>query len=161
MTSGWPEPVERVSSVLRAGAVDARIEEFDEGTPTARDAARAVGCALDQIVKTIVFVCDGAFVLALVPGDRRADERAVAEAVGASKVRAAKSDEVLRATGFEPGGVAPFPQRAVATTLIDRSLLAHHVVWIGAGTPSHMAALPPAELARLARARALDLGADG
>jgi len=161
MRDSWPEPVERVSAVLRAGAVDARIEEFEEGTPTARDAARAVGCALEQIVKTIVFVCDGAFVLALVPGDRRVDERAVAEAVGAAKVRAAKADEVLRATGFEPGGVAPFPQRAVAATLIDRSLLAHQVVWIGAGTPSHMAALPPAELARLARARAFDLGADG
>ena len=85
----WPEPVERVSGVLRAAAVDARIEQFDEGTPTARDAAKAVACELSQIVKTLVFVCDGAFVLALVPGDRRADEHAVAQAVGASSVRVA------------------------------------------------------------------------
>jgi Cys-tRNA(Pro) deacylase len=161
MNEAWPEPVERVAEVLRGAAVDARIEQFDEGTPTARDAARAVGCELHQIVKTIVFVCDGAFVLALVPGDRRADERAVAAAVGATLVRAAKADEVVHATGFEPGGVAPFPQRAVTAALIDRSLLAHEVVWIGAGTAAHMAALPPADLARLADARTFDLTAHG
>jgi prolyl-tRNA editing enzyme YbaK/EbsC (Cys-tRNA(Pro) deacylase) len=157
----WPEPVERVAAVLRAAAVDARIEQFDEGTPTARDAARAVGCELDQIVKSIVFVCDGAFVLALVPGDRRAPERGVAAATGTTLVRPARADEVMHATGFEPGGVAPFPQRAVTATLIDRALLAHQVVWIGAGTPAHMAALPPGDLARLARARTVDLGAPG
>jgi prolyl-tRNA editing enzyme YbaK/EbsC (Cys-tRNA(Pro) deacylase) len=134
MSHAWPEPVERVSAVLRAAAVDARVEQFDEGTPTARDAAKAVACELSQIVKTLVFVCDGAFVLALVPGDRRADERAVAQAVGASSVRVAKADEVVQATGFEAGGVAPFPQLQVSQTLIDSSFFAHGIVWIGAGT---------------------------
>jgi Cys-tRNA(Pro) deacylase len=157
----WPEPVERVSAVLRAAAVEARIEQFDDGTPTARDAARAVGCELSQIVKTVVLVCDGAYVLALVPGDRRADEEAVAAATGTVDVRSAKADEVRRATGFEPGGVAPFPQRAVALTLVDRSLLAHEVVWIGAGTPNHLAALPPADLVRLTGARMFDAEGPG
>ena len=161
MSTVWPEPVERVSGVLRAAAVDARIEQFDEGTPTARDAAKAVACELSQIVKSLVFVCDGAFVLALVPGDRRADEQAVAQAVGASQVRVAKAAEVVRATGFEPGGVAPFPPREIAQTLIDASFFVHPVVWIGAGTPHHMASLPPTELARLAGARTVDLGPSG
>jgi Cys-tRNA(Pro) deacylase len=157
----WPDPVQRVASVLQAAAIDARIEEFEHGTPTARDAARAVGCELAQIVKSLVFVCDGAYVLVLVPGDRRADEAAVAAATGANEVRIARGDEVVHATGFEPGGVAPFPQRAITQTLIDRSLLQHELVWIGAGTASHMASLAPAELARLAGARPVDLGDDG
>ncbi len=100
----WPEPVERVAAVLRAAAVDARIEEFSDGTPTAREAAAAVGCELAQIVKSLVLVCDGGFVLALVPGDRRADESAVGAAVSAQHVRVARADEVVHATGFEPGG---------------------------------------------------------
>lgn len=153
----WPEPVERVSAVLRAAAVDARIEEFSEGTPTAREAARAAGCSLAQIVKTLVLVCDGAYVLALVPGDRRADEAAVAAAVDAREVRIARPEEVVHATGFEPGGVAPFPQRAVAQALMDRSLFEHEVLWIGAGSESHMAEIGPSELSRLAGARAVDL----
>jgi len=154
----WPEPVARVAAVLTAAGVDSRIEQFDEGTPTARDAARAVGCELSQIVKSIVLVADGNYVLALVPGDRRADEQRIAELLGASDVRSATRDEVFAATGFDPGGVAPFPQIAISRTLIDRSLLAHGVVWIGAGTESHMAALPPVELARLAGAEPVDLG---
>jgi len=155
----WPEPVERVSAFLRGAAVDARIEEFAEGTPTAREAARAVGCELGQIVKSLVLVCDGAYVLALVPGDRRADEDAVRATVEAREVRVAKPDEVLHATGFEPGGVAPFPQRAITQTLMDRSFFGHDEVWIGAGTSSHMASLRPSELLRLSGARAVDLSA--
>ena len=157
----WPEPVRRVSAVLRAAAVDARLEEFGDGTPTARGAAKAIGCDLSQIVKSLVFVCDGAFVLALVPGDRRADEAAIAAAVGAQEARIATSDEVLQATGFEPGAVAPFPQRAVTRALMERGLLGHEIVWIGAGSTSHMAGLPPAELQRLAGAAAGDITTPG
>jgi prolyl-tRNA editing enzyme YbaK/EbsC (Cys-tRNA(Pro) deacylase) len=155
--SDWPEPVERVAAVLRRAAIDARIEQFSAGAATARDAAKAIGCDLSQIVKSLVFVCDGAFVLALVPGDRRADEQAVASAAGAADVRIAGPQEVMFATGFEPGAVAPFPLRAVARTFMDNSLLAHEVVWIGAGTSEHMAAVPPLELQRLTRARAVGL----
>jgi prolyl-tRNA editing enzyme YbaK/EbsC (Cys-tRNA(Pro) deacylase) len=153
----WPESVERVSSFLRAAAVDARVQEFPDGTPTARDAARAVGCELGQIVKSLVFVCDGAYVLALVPGDGRADEKRVAAGAEARRVRVARAQEVENATGFEPGAVAPFPSRAVRRTLIDRSLLRHEVVWIGAGSPAHMAAIAPGDLQRLAEARPWDL----
>jgi Cys-tRNA(Pro) deacylase len=160
-TNAWPEPVERVASVLRQAAVDARIEEFPEGTKTARDAAAAVGCELSQIVKTLVVVADGAFVLVLIPGDRRLDEAAVAAAMPARDVRIATSPEVVQATGYDPGGVAPFPQRAVAGALIERSLFRHEIVWIGAGTGRHVAGLAPAELARLAKARTVDLHSPG
>jgi prolyl-tRNA editing enzyme YbaK/EbsC (Cys-tRNA(Pro) deacylase) len=159
MASAWPEPVERVSSVLLRAAVEARIQELPNGTPTAREAAEQIGCDAGAIVKSIVLVCDGAYVLALVPGDRRADEQAVAAATAATDVRIARPDEVMHATGFEPGAVAPFPQRAIARTLMERSLLARDVVWVGAGTSAHMAALEPGELQRLTRAEPVDLAA--
>lgn len=157
----WPAPVERVAEVLRGAAIDSRIEEFGEGAATAREAARAIGCDLSQIVKSLVLVCDGAYVLALVPGDRRASEEAVAAAVGTSEVRIARPDEVVHATGFEPGAVAPFPRRAVTQTLMDTSFFAHDIVWIGAGSSSHMASLRPVELCRLADARTFDLTGHG
>jgi Cys-tRNA(Pro) deacylase len=153
----WPETVQRVSSVFLDAAVDARVQEFKQGTPTAEDAARAVGCDLAQVVKSLVFVCDGAYVLALVPGDGRADEAKIGAAVGARAVRIARAHEVLHATGFDPGAVAPFPQRAIAQTVMDGTLLQHKEVWIGAGSSAHMAAIAPADLQRLARARAFDL----
>lgn len=155
----WPEPVERVAGVLRAAAIEARIEQLPEGPTSAKAAAAAVGCDESQVVQTAVLVCDGAYVLALVPGDRRVDEAAVAAAVGSATVRPAEPGEVEQATGFDPGGVAPFPQQAVAHVVADRSLLAHPLVWIGAGSASHLAALPPGELVRLAGARVFEIAA--
>ena len=157
MVSVWPEPVERVASFLREAGAEARIEEFAEGTPTAADAAAAVGCGLDQIVKSLVFVCDGRPVVALVPGDRRGDPRKVAQAVGASEARIAKADEVEGATGFTPGAVAPFPLPKVETIYLDRLLLGHPIVWAGAGSENHLVGLAPTELARLARAQTMDV----
>jgi Cys-tRNA(Pro) deacylase len=152
----WPPPVQRVAAFLKEAHAEARLEEFPEGTPTAEDAARAVGVDAAQIVKSLVFVCDGRPVVALIPGDRRADARKVARAVGADRARVASQREVEGATGFKPGAVAPFPLPGVEQVLIDRSLLTHEEVWVGAGSPRHMACLRPAELSRLANARQMD-----
>jgi prolyl-tRNA editing enzyme YbaK/EbsC (Cys-tRNA(Pro) deacylase) len=160
VVAAWPEPVERVSSFLRDAGADARIEEFSEGTPTAADAAAAVGCRLDQIVKSLVLVCDGRPVVALVPGDRRGDPAKVARGAGAETARIAKADEVEQATGFAPGAVAPFPLPGIETVLMERTLLRHPLVWAGAGSPSHMVGLAPIELGRLARARPFDVVKD-
>jgi Cys-tRNA(Pro) deacylase len=136
--------------------VEARIEEFSTGTPTAVDAARAVGSKLSQIVKSLVFDCDGRWIVVLVPGDRRADLEKIAAAAGAKRARIAKPDEVARATGFVAGAVAPFPLPNVDRVFVDRGLLAHKRVWIGAGSPSHMAAIAPGDMIRLARAQPMD-----
>jgi prolyl-tRNA editing enzyme YbaK/EbsC (Cys-tRNA(Pro) deacylase) len=157
----WPDPVERVARELRAAAVDATIQEFPDGTPTAESAARAIGCRLDEIVKSIVLVVDGEFALALVPGDRRVDEARAGAALEASELRVATAREVLEATGFEPGAVAPFPLPGIDKVLLERTLLQRQRVWVGAGTTTHMAGLAPSELQRLTGARTADLAARG
>jgi Cys-tRNA(Pro) deacylase len=156
MERTWPADVERVAAFLREGGVEARIEEFRAGTPTAEDAARAVGCRLDQIVKSLVFDCDGRPFVVLVPGDRRADSRKVARAAGCRRAKVAGPDVVQKVTGFTPGSVAPFPLPKVERVLVDHQVLVHDRVWIGAGSPRHMATLAPADLVRLARAEPMD-----
>lgn len=153
----WPEPVARVAEVLQRAGIDARVEEFPEGTSTAGAAARAVGSSRAQIVKSLVFICDGRPTLALVPGDRRADENKVAAAAGARNARVARPDEVVASTGFEPGGVAPFPAPGISQVLMAGELLAHDRVWIGAGSERHMAGLSPVDLAQLTQARTAEL----
>jgi len=95
-------------------------------------------------------------VLVLVPGDRRADSEKVARAAGSPFARIAGTEEVRDATGFEAGAVAPFPLRRVSSVFIERTLLGQPVLWIGAGSSRHMAALAPTELLRLSRARPMD-----
>lgn len=156
MSADWPETVQRVARALREGRIEARIEEFHEGTPTAADAAAATGASIDQIVKSLVFSCDGRAIVVMVPGDRRADTAKIAVAAGCERVKSVGADAVEELTGFSAGGVAPFPLPGIQTVLVERSLLAHEVVWIGAGSSRHMAALAPADLVRLARARPVD-----
>jgi prolyl-tRNA editing enzyme YbaK/EbsC (Cys-tRNA(Pro) deacylase) len=157
MPTNWPQSVERVTEFLRSAGAEVRVEEFADGTPTAQAAARAVGCELSQIVKSLVFDCDGKPVVAMVPGDRRADADKIAAAAGSRLARIAGVEEVQDATGFEPGAVAPFPLPRVERVFIDRTLLGHRIVWIGAGSDRHMAALSPGELVRLSRARPVDV----
>jgi Cys-tRNA(Pro) deacylase len=153
----WPEGVERVAAFLRQAGAEARVEQVATETPTAQDAARAVGTEPAQIVKSLVLDCGDRFVLALVPGDRRADPAKVAAAAGCASARVARADQVVRATGFAPGAVAPFPLHEVERVLVDRTVLVHDRVWVGAGSRRHLAAIAPAELARLTRAEAADL----
>jgi prolyl-tRNA editing enzyme YbaK/EbsC (Cys-tRNA(Pro) deacylase) len=153
----WPAQVERVASFLRATGAEARIEEFDVGTPTAEAAADAIGCTLGQIVKSLVLICDGAPVVVLVPGDRRADSGKVAALAGARRATIASPTEVVAATGFEPGGVPPFPLERVSVVLVERTLVRYPIVWAGAGSERHMLALSPRELVRLARGRLEDV----
>ena len=107
-------------------------------------------------MKTLVFDCEGRWVVALVPGDRRADPAKIAAAAGVTKARIASSEQVERATGFVAGAVAPFPLPAVDRVFVDHALLAHKSVWVGAGSPSHMAVLSSSDLVRLARAQPMD-----
>jgi len=156
----WPASVERVAAFLRAAGAEARLEEFDAETATAADAARAVGCDAAEIVKSLVVICDGRPVVALVPGDRRGDTDRIAGAVGAARARIARPDEVRAATGFEPGAVAPFPLPGVQDVLVDRALLSRRALWVGAGSERHLAVLPTPELVRLAKARPADITVD-
>ena len=104
----------------------------------------------------LVFDCDGRAVLVMVPGDKRADAAKVASVAGAAKAKVAGAAKVEEATGYEPGAVAPFPLRRVEAVFLERSLLHHPLVWIGAGSTRHLAALTPAELMRLFRAAPRD-----
>lgn len=158
-TSELPAAVARVARFLDEARAEARLQEFRGGTPTAKDAAQAVGCELDQIVKSLLFLCEERPVLVLVPGSRRADPRKVAVAVGAASAKIATPAVVRSVTGFDIGGVAPFPP-TVDEVLADRSFLAWRLVWAGAGSDRHMVALAPGELLRLARARAVDVCVD-
>ena len=153
----WPDPVERVAVFLRAAGAEARLEEFETTTPSAQAAADAIGCSLEQIVKSLVFVCGSEPVLALLPGDRRADPAKIALAAGAGDVRVARPAEVLEVTGFAPGGVSPVPPPPETLVLIERTIISSPVVWVGGGSDRHMAMLSPNELVRLTGGSLVDI----
>ncbi len=153
----WPEPVERVAVFYREAGAEARLEELATGTHTAQAAAKAIGCTLEQVVKSLVFYCGQRTVLALLPGDRRADPTKIAAAAGADEARVARPDEVLGITGFAPGAVSPVPVPAGALVLVERTIVSAPVVWVGGGSERHMVMLAPLELVRVTRGTLADI----
>jgi prolyl-tRNA editing enzyme YbaK/EbsC (Cys-tRNA(Pro) deacylase) len=142
-----------------SGALGHEIEvrRFPEGTKTAQDAARAIGCGVGQIVKSLVFVADGRPVLALTSGANRVDPGRLAAAAGAGLVRRANPEEARAATGFAVGGTPPFGHPQPVPAFLDRDLLAHDEVWAAAGTPDAVFRTTPRELQAVAGAEVVDL----
>jgi prolyl-tRNA editing enzyme YbaK/EbsC (Cys-tRNA(Pro) deacylase) len=131
------KPVERVKNALAESGLDADlVRELPADTSTAEAAARAVGAPQGSIVKSLIFLADGAPLLVLVSGDQRADIKRLRATLGLSKrrLRIAQPAEVLEQTGFEVGGVPPVGHSEPLRTLIDRTLSRFDTVWAAAGS---------------------------
>ena len=149
----------RVLAAAATAGLPMEVRRFPEGTRTAADAARAVGCDVAQIVKSLVFMADDEPVLALLSGADRLDPGRLATALGATVVRRADGDEARAATGFAIGGVPPIGHIRPITVLIDERLLAHDLVWAAAGLPDAVFSASPRALQAAAGARVAELAA--
>lgn len=146
----------RVRAALEAAGVAPRIRET-ELARTARDAARAVGCEVDQIVKSIIFRGErsGKAILFLTAGGNRVDPDKAARLAGEPLGRA--DAELVRAqTGFAIGGVAPVGHLNPIRAFLDPRLTAFAEIWAAAGTPHHLFPVSPADLARITGAQIAD-----
>ncbi|MEO8476473.1 MAG: YbaK/EbsC family protein [Actinomycetota bacterium] len=144
--------IERFSEGARALGLHPEVRRFPEGTKTAEAAARAIGCDVGQIVKSLIFMADGAAVLALTSGRNRVDESKLAAVTGAREVRRATPEEAREATGFAVGGTPPFGHTQTVRAFIDGGLLGYDLVWAAAGTPDSVFPLTPADLLRVSEA---------
>lgn len=146
---------ERFLAGAEAAGMAPEILRFPEGTRTAEQAAAAVGCALGQIVKSLVFRCDGEAVLALTSGANRVDTKRLGELLGGTITRA-DADGVREATGYAIGGTPPFAHAQPLRAVVDPALLAYETVWAAAGTPDTVFELTPDELVRASGADVAD-----
>ncbi len=140
--------VRRVITAAAEAGLEISTRQFPDGTKTAADAAAAIGVAVGQIVKSLIFAVDGEVVLAYVSGSNQLDERLLAAAAGGLKAARVDADTVREVTGFPIGGVPPFGHRAALRVFIDPDLLQYDEVWAAAGTWHDVFALTPAELVR-------------
>ncbi|HEY8656948.1 MAG TPA: YbaK/EbsC family protein [Candidatus Limnocylindria bacterium] len=150
--AGDPGPVhaniQRVTAHAAAHGIAVAVRRFAGTTRTAEDAAARIGCDVAAIVKSLVFLADGAPVVALCSGADRVDVERLRQATGAGTVRRATADEVKAATGFPIGGVAPFGHRTACAVFADQRLLAQPTVWAAAGLPDAVFEIAPEALVR-------------
>jgi len=150
---------QKVADAARNLGLDIQVVEFDETTRTAPDAARAIGCQLAQIVKSLVFMAGEQPVMALVSGANRLDEHKLAALCGCSRkhIRRADAETARAITGFVIGGVPPFGHARPLPVYVDEDLTRFEVVWAAAGTPWSVFAIAPADLVRASGGRVADL----
>ena len=156
--SDTPHPnVLRVVKAGRAMGLEIITRRFPEGTKTAQDAANAIGVAVGQIVKSLVFGVDSEIVMAYVSGANQLDEKKLAVAAGGTKCSRVDADAVREATGFPIGGVPPFGHSTKLRIFIDPDLLQYDEVWAAAGTWNDNFAIAPNELVRVSGGVVIDL----
>ena len=137
----------RVREALAARGFDFQVREFPDSTRTSAEAAAAIGCAVGQIAKSLIFRAKASDrpVLVIASGANRVDEKALAAQVG-EKIGRADAEFVRARTGFAIGGVPPLGHSEAPITLIDRDLLDFEEIWAAAGTPNAVFRLTPADL---------------
>lgn len=152
-----PEGLRRVAQALAERGHPHAPLWLEASARTAQEAADALGVAVGQIAKSVIFRrrSDGVAVLVVAAGDRRVDERKVAALVG--PLGRADADFVKAATGFSIGGVAPLAHTTPPLALIDRELLRFEVIWAAAGHPNGVFRLSPAQLEALTGAPVVDV----
>jgi len=146
--SAFPASIQRVADALAALGHAQQPVLLDAAARTAQQAADALGVALGQIAKSIVFrhVGSGRAVLVVCAGDRRVDERAVTAQVG--ELARADAAFVRATTGFAIGGVSPVGHAQPPIALLDDSLWRFDRIWAAAGHPHAVFALQPGDLVR-------------
>ena len=144
-----PRSVERFRVSLGEHGLRDTITELTVHARTARQAADALGCAVAQIVKSLVFADSGGNpLLVLAAGNVRVDEDRIA-ALHGNAVSLADVRFVREAAGYAIGGVPPFGHNHALPTLVDSTLAVHETVWAAAGTPSHVFSIAPDDLQRV------------
>lgn len=138
---------QRVQEALNAYKLTCEVVQMADTTRSAADAARAVGCQVGQIVKSIVFegMQSHQPILVAASGVNRVNEQIIEQTVS-EPVKMAKPEFVRQMTGFAIGGVPPVGHHRPLKILIDEDLLQYDEIWAAAGTPHAVFKLTPEEL---------------
>lgn len=146
--------INRVTETAKALGLDITVQTMPETTRSAADAAQACGCAIGQIVKSLVFegTRSGALKLVLVSGRHDLNLDLAVEVFG-EPLKRADPKRVRAETGFAIGGVSPLGHLTQPDTWMDQDLLQYQGVWAAAGTPNAVFCVDPSRLARVLEAQ--------
>lgn len=148
--------LKRVRAALEAANADADLRETALSR-TAADAAAALGCAVDQIAKSIILrgETSGEALLFVTAGGQQVDLEKAAALAGEPLGKADAA--LIRAqTGFAIGGVSPVGHVTESRKWFDETLLKFDLIWAAAGTPHHVFGMKPDEMAEISGAQIAD-----
>ena len=148
----------KVQEVLKVLGLELQVVELQETTRTSADAARAVGCEVGQIAKSLVFRGQRTQrpILVIASGSNRVNEKRVGELIS-EPLGKADAEFVRQKTGFVIGGVPPVGHAEKLEVFIDEDLLQYGEIWAAAGTPNAVFRLTPSDLVRITEGRVIGI----
>jgi prolyl-tRNA editing enzyme YbaK/EbsC (Cys-tRNA(Pro) deacylase) len=150
MTTPLSPSVQKVQDALEALGISIQVVQLQATTRTSADAARAVGCRVEQIAKSLVFqtMISHRPLLVIASGSNRVNEERIAGLIS-EPIGKADADFVRRHTGFVIGGVPPVGHIERLDIFIDQDLLQHEEIWAAAGSPHAVFKLTPQDLVKM------------
>ena len=124
---------------------------------TSEEAAAVRGTPLSSGAKALVVKAAEAFVLLVVPADRKLDSKKARAGLGVKAMRFATREEVEQLTGLQPGSIPPFGSLFGLPCHCDPALALNDTFNFNAGDHSISISLRYDEYARVERPAALEM----
>ncbi len=128
---------------------------------TSEEAARIRGFDLKSGIKSLIFKITKKdrhdFVLILVSGDKKVDNKKLAKILSADNVKLADPQEVFEKTGCEIGSCHPFGNLVGLEIYMDRSILNNETIAFNAGLHTITITMKPHDLVKLIKPKIEDI----
>ncbi len=150
MSKSLSASAKKVQKTLKTLGFPHQVVELPSTTRSSKDAAKAIGCQVDQIAKSLIFKGKHTKrpILVIASGPNRVNEKRIAEYLS-EPVEKADADFVRQQTGFSIGGVPPVGHLIKPVSFIDEDLLKHEEIWAAAGNPNAVFMLNPDDLLKM------------
>jgi Cys-tRNA(Pro) deacylase len=150
--------VRKVEKALKAHGLECQVLNMKETTRSAQDAANSLGCRVEQIVKSLVFMTQKTKkpILVLASGANRVNPKKIRNFLS-EPIKMADPDFVRSKTGFTVGGVPPLGHSSSLETFIDEDLLKYPDIWAAAGSSNTMFKLSPDDLQKITRGQVISV----
>lgn len=148
--------LKRVRAALLAAGLPDTIRETGQAT-TAQMAADEIGCEVDQIVKSIIFLgqMSGTCLLFLTAGGNQVDAAKASNLAGEALGKA-DAAIIRKQTGFAIGGVSPIGHLTPPMAFFDTRLSEFTHIWGAAGAPRHVFSASPKEIIKFSNSQHFD-----
>jgi len=147
-----------IQDALAEKQIEAKVVELPASTRTAEEAAKAIGCQVAQIAKSLIFRTKNTHrpILVLASGINRVNEKAIALHVG-EEISKADADFTKEVTGYAIGGIPPIGHKQFIETYIDQDLFQYEELWAAAGTPHAVFCLKSSVLEDLTNGKVISI----
>jgi Cys-tRNA(Pro)/Cys-tRNA(Cys) deacylase len=159
MKAGTPALVslEQLGVTFVAHTFDQSVSE-GLGVGYGKAAAAALGIEESRVFKTLLASVEPALpgivnVVAIVPVNTQVSLKALAECIGAKRCEMVAATDAQRITGYVVGGISPFGQKKLLTTVVDSSVEKFSTIFVSGGKRGLDVEVAPSDLIRVLDAR--------